>query len=80
MVLSGIYQVFISLILFWNTSVSVNCGLIELVGLWGGRGGELTEEKGLSGNLLWGWGWEKRRMPGSGLAFEGWGFRELQNH
>ena len=39
MVLSGIYQVFISLILFWNTSVSVNCGLIELVGLWGGRGG-----------------------------------------
>ena len=77
MVLSGIYQVFVSLILFWNTSVSVNCGLIELVGLGGEK---LTEEKGLSGNLLWGWGWEKRRMPGSGLAFEGWGFRELQNH
>ena len=76
-VLSGIYQVFVSLILFWNTSVSVNCGLIELVGLGGEK---LTEEKGLSGNLLWGWGWEKRRMPGSGLAFEGWGFRELQNH
>lgn len=45
MVLSGIYQVFVSLILFWNTSVSVNCGLIELVGLGGEK---LTEEKGLS--------------------------------
>ena len=32
-VLSGIYQV--NLISFWNTSISVNCGLIELAG----RGG-----------------------------------------
>lgn len=50
-------------------------GLIELTGA--GWGGEKLTKKDYQGICCVG-GWEKR-ASGSGLAFEGWGFREPQN-
>ena len=59
--LSGIYQV--SLISFWNTSISVTCGLIELAGR-GGVGRSSLRRKDYQGICcVGGVGEEKGRGP-----------------